>query len=138
MTFFSKVVSKFYGLFYFFGRRIPCYNCRKLCLQMNTIIVFGTSQITSDWFIFSEYFSDWWFNFIMVTWLFYFHSKIFSRVSTYGYIIFQSRISKWLLSNSKAVNTWENEKRRQIVPVLKKNLEKFHIKSRILVLSVLA
>ena len=29
----------------------------------------------SDWFIFSKYFSDWWFNFIMVAWLYYFSKQ---------------------------------------------------------------
>ena len=55
-----------------------------------------------------------------------------------GFTIFQSRIPKWLLSNSKAVNTCEDKKRRQIVPILKKYLEKFDIKPSRLVLSVLA
>ena len=35
-----------------------------------------------------------------------------------GFTIFQSKIPKWLLSNFQAVNTREDSKRRQIVPVL--------------------
>ena len=61
-------------------------------------------KIISDWLVFSEYFPDWWFRFIMLMWPF---------------TIFQSRIPKWLLSNSKAINRYEGTKRRQIVPILK-------------------
>ena len=32
----------------------------------------GHYKIMPDWFIYLEYFSDWWFNFIVVTWLCYF------------------------------------------------------------------
>ena len=32
----------------------------------------GHHKIMPNWFIFSEYFSDWWFNFIMFTWLYFF------------------------------------------------------------------
>ena len=42
-TFFGKVVSKLEH-FCYFGGRIPCYNCRKLRLQMSTTIIVGTSQ----------------------------------------------------------------------------------------------
>ena len=38
---------------------------------------------------------------------------------SHGFTIFQGRIRKLLLSNSKAVNTCEDKKRRQCVPVLK-------------------
>ena len=65
-----------------------------------------------DSFIVSKYFSDSWFNFIKVTW----------------FTIFQSKIPKQLLSNSKAVSTWEGKKMWQIVPVLKQCLEKLDIK----------
>ena len=41
-----------------------CKGARKLFL--------GHHRIMLDWFIFSEYFSHWWFHFIMVTWLYYF------------------------------------------------------------------
>ena len=34
-------------------------------------LFFGCHKM-SDWFLFSEYLSHWWFNFIMVTWLYYF------------------------------------------------------------------
>ena len=43
-----------------------------------------------------------------------------------------------MLSNSKAVNTCEDKKGRQIVPVLKSYLEKNHIKPTSLVLNALA
>ena len=43
----------------------------------------------------------------------------------HGFPIFQSRILKWLLSNSEAVNTREDKKRIKTVPVLKWFLEKF-------------
>ena len=36
-----------------------------------------------------------------------------------GFTIFQSRIPKWLLSNSKAVNTCKDKTRKQVVAVLK-------------------
>ena len=48
-----------------------------------------------------------------------------------GFTIFESRIPKWLLSNSKAVNICEDKKTKQIVPVLKWYLEKFDIKPRL-------
>ena len=35
----------------------------------------GCHKIMFDWFIFLEYFQNWWFNFIMVTWLYYFSKK---------------------------------------------------------------
>ena len=35
----------------------------------------GYHEVMSDWFIFSEHLSDWWFNFIMVTWLYYFSKQ---------------------------------------------------------------
>ena len=60
--------------------------------------------------------------------------KVWSR----GFTIFQSRITIWLLSNYKVLNTCEDKKRRQIVPVLKEYLEKFDIIPSMLVLSVLA
>ena len=39
-------------------------------------------------------------------------------VGSLGFIMFQSRIPKWLLSNSEAVNKCE-DKSEQIMPVLK-------------------
>ena len=36
-----------------------------------------------------------------------------------GFTIFQGRIRRWLLSNDKVINTCEDKKRRQVVPVLK-------------------
>ena len=56
----------------------------------------------SDWFTFSQYFSDWWFNFIMITWLYYFLNQDTKMIA----IIFL------------IVNTREDKKRMQIVPVL--------------------
>ena len=44
------------------------------------------------------------------------------------FTIFQSRIPKQLLSNSKEVNTFEDKKRRQGVSVLKWYLEKIDVK----------
>ena len=35
-----------------------------------------------------------------------------------GVTIFQRRIPKWFLSNSKAINSCEDKKRKQIVPIL--------------------
>ena len=35
----------------------------------------GHYKVISDWFIFLEYFSDWWFNFIMATRLYYFSKE---------------------------------------------------------------
>ena len=35
----------------------------------------GYHEVMSDWFIFSEHLSDWWFNFIMVMWLYYFSKQ---------------------------------------------------------------
>ena len=34
-----------FQFFYSFGGRIPCYNCRKLYLQMSMTIIFGTCLI---------------------------------------------------------------------------------------------
>ena len=31
---------------------------------MSTTIIFGTYKIILDWFVFSKYFSDWWFSII--------------------------------------------------------------------------
>ena len=63
----------------------------------------GHHKIISDWFIFSEYFPI---GGLISLW-------------SHGFSIFQSRIAKWSLPNSKAPNTCEDKKRRQIVPVLK-------------------
>ena len=46
-----------------------------------------------------------------------------------GVTTFQSRILKWLLSNSKEVNACEDKERNQIVSVWKWYLEIFDIKS---------
>ena len=54
-----------------------------------------------------------------------------------GFTIFQNRIPKWLLWNSNSLKTWKDQKRRQILSVLKLHLEKFDIKPSRLVLSVL-
>ena len=87
------------GLFIFSGGRIPCYNFRKLYLQMDWTIIFGTSQ-NNVWLVyFSEYFPNWLSGCLCSLW---------SR----GFTILQSRTPKWLLSNSKAVSNVE------IVPVL--------------------
>ena len=108
LIFFWKVVSKI-SIFYSSGGKTPCYSCSNLCLQMSTIIIFGTLQNN--------------------VWLMYIF-RIFFRLVVpfhYGHLaftIFQRRIPKWLLSNSKAVITYEDYKKRQThgfiiwVPVL--------------------
>ena len=55
-----------------FGGRISCCDSHKYCLQMSPTIISGHHKIMSDSFIFSKYFSDWLFDFIMVMWLYYF------------------------------------------------------------------
>ena len=74
----------------------------------------------SDWFIFSEYLPI---DVLISLW---------SR----DFTIFQISIPKWLQSDSKAVNTCKDKKRRKIVHVLKEYLDKFDIKPSRLVLSV--
>ena len=105
-----------------FGGRITCYNSYILCLQMSTII-FGTSQNKC---LIGLYYQN------------IFPTGGLTSLWSRGFIIFQRMISKWLLSNSKLVNTCEDKKRRQVVPVLEKYLEKFDIKNSRLVLSILA
>ena len=72
----------------------------------------GHHKIMSDLFMFSNIF------------------PIGSLISlwTRGFTIFQSKIPKWLLSNSKTINTCEDKKKRQTVPVSKQYVEKFDIK----------
>ena len=89
-----------YNIFYSFGGMMPSYNCCKLCLQMSMTFTFGTSQNNVLLvYIFGIFFP-------LVTWFHYGHV---------AFTIFQSKIPKWLLSNSKALNTCEDK----IMPVLK-------------------
>ena len=73
---------------------------------MSTAIIFRYHKVMPDWLILGNTF------------------PVGGSLS----IIFQSSISKCLPSISKAVNTCEYNKRRQIVPVLKWYLGLFDIK----------
>ena len=67
-------------------------------------IFLGHHKIIPIWFIISKYFSEWW---------------LLISLWSCSFTIFQSRIPKVLLSNSKVLNTCEDKKRRQILPVFK-------------------
>ena len=64
----------------------------------------GHLKKLSEWFIFSEYISDWCFNFIMVL-----DHLLFFKV---GY-------QNDCYQNCKVIDTREDKKRKQIIPVLK-------------------
>ena len=78
------------------GKKISCYNCHKTCLQMRTKIIFGTSLTglyIPNTFPIGGLISVW----------------------SHGFTLFQSRIPRWLQSNSKAVKTCKDKKRSSIV-----------------------
>ena len=72
---------------------MPCIIVVNFVYKAARQLFSGNHKIISDWFIFS----------------------LWSR----GFTIFLSWTPKCLLSNSKAVNTCEDKKKKQIVPVLK-------------------
>ena len=43
-----------------------------IIIVVNFVYKQARQLIMSDWFTFSGYFFNWWFNLIMVTWLYYF------------------------------------------------------------------
>ena len=78
------------------GKKISCHNCHKTCLQMRTKIIFGTSLTglyIPNTFPIGGLISVW----------------------SHGFTLFQSRIPRWLQSNSKAVKTCKDKKRSSIV-----------------------
>ena len=78
------------------GKKISCYNCHKTCFQLRTRIIYGTS-----------------FTGLYIPNTFPIDGLI--SVWSYGFNLFQSRIPKWLLSDSKAVKTCKDKKRSSIV-----------------------